>query len=278
MRKMLQRTSTHKAARWCNIIRRPECKKALAEAGMEDFWDTQLCVDRPWENPHQRALANAMTDLDRKFGEIMQKLDTNTHELRTKTIKQLADLIDHTNNAGTALESELVQAVAKRLEGGTIVACSYKWKEKREAYPGDVDGLVLGCMDGRRVLVVCEAKYNMSSHYIEAINQLHSNVERVEDLFCGDDEMNKYRKKDVEALKEEGLPSNLQDVTIMYALGGTVFTDDVRKHVRSKLWGRNLKSAWFRVQLDGAAVLDVGVPDGWNVSVPPAPAPSPSPA
>eukprot|EP00798_Chlamydomonas_sp_ICE-L_P003628 gene3628-13711_t len=205
---------------------------ALRQKEMTDMWDTQLIVDRPWEHPSARKLAESMADLQRSTAAMtagVQRSTATLSELATKWDKALGGFQGHIKKTATALESELVQAVRGQLDDSQVLGLSYNWQEVRQSMAGDIDGLVVGWLRGdsrQQVVVVCEAKYDMKKEWKDAADQVQQNKTRLLDIWDAD-VLDGHSAKDADALKLmefKGLP-------VMAALGGSVFPEDMTSNV-----------------------------------------------
>eukprot|EP00798_Chlamydomonas_sp_ICE-L_P030188 gene30188-35175_t len=170
----------------------PYVMAALRQKEMTDMLDTQLIVDRPWEHPSARKLAESMAGLQRSTAAMtagVQRTTATLSELATKWDKALGGFQGHIKKTATALESKLVQAVRGQLDDSQVLGLSYNWQEVQQSMPGDVDGLVVGwlCGDSRQqVVVVCEAKYDMKKEWKDAADQVQQNKTRLLDIWDAD--------------------------------------------------------------------------------------------
>jgi hypothetical protein len=260
----------------------PRVREVLQQKGMQDAWDTQLFVDRPWEHPSARQLADSLADMTAgmkhstaEISKIVKKWDTTlgAHE-------------GHITHTSLAMESQLVQAVRSALIDSEVLAVSYKWQDVRQGMPGDIDGLVVGWLpngyggggsgggDGsegggggsggdsagggggssssssKQVIIVCEAKYDIKNQWKFAVDQARNNVARLEDIWSIEP-LDEFQAKDAKALRL----MEFKSLPVMVALGGSVFPKDMQISAQNYLW-RWMKSGWFCVQLDGATVVN----------------------
>eukprot|EP00798_Chlamydomonas_sp_ICE-L_P019528 gene19527-26204_t len=206
--------------------------KALEAEGMGSAWGGQVCVDRPWENPTNKRLADsiaALADATRGL--------TAAHERAVKQVKDNTAESDANNrNMSNAWEHQMAAGI-KDLVGGEIVAVGYKWPGRS----GDLDCLVVGELEGVPVIVIGEAKLNMPSKVNDALTQLASNATRWGDL-C----FKSRHEGEVEEEEEDGEPlvppQDAKDIRklrvrefverkVVYALGGAC----VPKHTLERI-------------------------------------------
>ena len=83
-----------------------------------------------------------------------------------------------------ALEVEASKSVCQKLDKGTgeVILTSYAWK----GIAGDLDGLVIGDLDGEPVYVIVEAKYNLDFNRPKALNQLDNIAEYIDNQLLRD--------------------------------------------------------------------------------------------
>lgn len=118
-------------------------REALEAEGFDTAWGGQVCVDRPWDNPTNKLLGQAMTALmastqeltaaHKDSGQAMAALIASTKELTVAHKGAVKDMKDSAaesdaNNRGisNAWEHQMATGVAELVQG-QIVAVSYKW-------------------------------------------------------------------------------------------------------------------------------------------------------
>ncbi|KXZ50348.1 hypothetical protein GPECTOR_17g989 [Gonium pectorale] len=182
----------------------------------------QTYIDNPYQHPSNAVLARTLEKLEK-----LEKLDESLCELKqAAAAKSVKDVNDKLKTVSDTLESEVALAVRNFLTNGLVVVHSYEWEEKKRI--GDIDGLVIGELNGEPVAVVCEANLDLSKHSEKAVEQLYNNYNRVEELkqltspdaeFDRDSEP--FVAKDADAVGYE----TLRDRQILVALGSQVFTE-----------------------------------------------------
>eukprot|EP00798_Chlamydomonas_sp_ICE-L_P025249 gene25249-10897_t len=145
--------------------------KALEAEEMGSAWGGLVCVDRPWENPANKRLADSIASLADATRGLITAQEGAVKHVKDSTAESDA------NNRGISNAWKHQMAVGiKDLVGGEIVAVNYKW------LGGDHDCLVAGVLEGVPVIAIGEAKLNMPSKVNDALKQLASNATRWGDL------------------------------------------------------------------------------------------------
>eukprot|EP00798_Chlamydomonas_sp_ICE-L_P023205 gene23205-30420_t len=216
--------------------------KALEAEGMGSAWGGQVCVDRPWENPTNKRLADsiaALADATRGL--------TAAHE---RAVKQVKDSTANNRDMSNAWEHQMAAGI-KDLVGGEIVAVGYKWLGRS----GDLDCLVAGELEGVPVIVIGEAKLNMPSKVNDALTQLASNATRWGDLcFKSRHEGEVEEEEDGEPLVP---PQDAKDIRklrvrefverkVVYALGGACVPKHTLERIEQQMRVMG-QSKWLKV-------------------------------
>eukprot|EP00798_Chlamydomonas_sp_ICE-L_P008015 gene8015-1245_t len=201
---------------------------ALEAEEMGSAWGGQVCVDRPWENPTNKRLADSIASLaDTTRGLI------TAQEGAVKHVKDSTAESDANNGISNAWEHQMAVGI-KDLVGGEIVAVNYEW------HGGDLDCLVAGVP----VILIGEAKLNMPSKVNDALKQLASNATRWGDLCFKsqhdgevDDEdgqlmVSPHDAKDIRKLRVR----EFAERNLVYALGGACIPkhtlERIEQHMR----------------------------------------------
>jgi len=232
-----------KARPWLRVrlgfeVMAPRVLAALEVEGMGACFGSQVCVDRPWENPTNRRLGEAIAKMDELLGKVVG--DGRQYE-------------GHIRTQSAALEHEMAAAVASMLEKGAVITASYRWAHTQQGRPGDVDGIVIGEYRGQEVVVICEAKTNVQADVGNAVRQVRANAERWGDLCeasCGGDSSDdaitqadrEAGAKDLAALRV----AELRGRRVMLAIGGQVFPSDLDGGITKRLGAE-----WISVRMDG---------------------------
>jgi hypothetical protein len=132
-----------------------------------------------------------------------------------------------------ALEVKVSMAVAKRLEEGEVILTNYKWK----GVSGDLDGLVIGKLDGEPIYVLVEAKHNVDKNRGTANKQLKSSSAYFDEtLLCpeldaegGEDDLEKWQL-DRQAIQV----AKIQGRKRFWAFGGVEFKHPHLCHMEGK--------------------------------------------
>ncbi len=105
---------------------------------------------------------------------------------------------------------------------------------------GDLDGLVVGEWDGRDVVVLVEAKHNMNSSWSKATSELF-HAHAYWDRLCA---LDPDVEPDPAVLRDyfELRVADYKHCTVMYALGGVLFSTDLPTSKPP------LKTQWFHVR------------------------------
>lgn len=240
----------------------PYLQKALVSESMQGAYETQVFVDRPWENPSNRDLASLVTSLGNlkyleKLGPILDELKANSAQVSKLASSTSNEFRNAIKTGATALEYEMAEGIARFLQDGRIVAANRKW----EACHGDVDCFVEGSLNGELVVVMGEAKTNMPTKRVEAVNTLVANLQVWRSLCSwdgvlpkGEEEgaFSKYHLKDYEAMDV----AVLRDRRVILAVGGAVFPHDLDTHF-VKAFKHHGGGTWLRVHLNGTGVVAV---------------------
>ena len=125
----------------------------------------------------------------------LEKMESTTHKLFQQAavtiqttadnlaneikLREEADEIPLTKAQSNEVEQKTARSIAAFIKG-EVVKMSYKFRRQVQNFCGDIDGLVWGEYEGRKVVVICEAKVNMDSNEANAgaIKQLVENYER----------------------------------------------------------------------------------------------------
>lgn len=219
--------------------------KALEAEGMGSAWGGQVCVDRPWENPTNKRLADSIAALADATRGLMAAQEGAVKQVKDSTAESDA------NNRGISNAWEHQMAVGvKDLVGGEIVAVSYKW----HGHSGDLDCLVAGVLDGVPVIVIGEAKLNMPSKVSDALKQLASNATRWGDLCFKSHHEGEVEDEDGEPMVP---PQDAKDIRklrvcefaerkVVYALGGACVPKHTLERIEQQMrvMGQN---QWLKV-------------------------------
>jgi hypothetical protein len=219
----------------------PHVVEALEKESMSSAWGGQVCVDRPWENPTNNMLADAINEL------------ISATKGLTAAHQSAAEESD-TNNRGVAnaWEHQMASGICD-LVGGEVVAVSYKWPGSS----GDMDCLVAGELEGVPVIVIGEAKLNMPSKVNDALGQLANNATRWGELcfksqLMGDDgEVTSWDAKDIHKLRVR----EFADRRVVFALGGACIPPHTLRRVEQQMRVMG-QSKWLKVVMpQGVAEL-----------------------
>lgn len=131
-----------------------------------------------------------------------------------------------------ALEVKVSKAVCQKLDkdSGEIILTSYSWKGTN----GDLDGLVIGNLEGHPIYVLVEAKHNMDANRRKASEQLLTSSRYFDECL-----LSETRDNDEQAAKEEEdriavQIDKLKDRTRYWAFGGVQFKHPDKLGMRGK--------------------------------------------
>ena len=139
-------------------VKAQQLKDALHEKGMDSLWEYQLFVDRPWQNPCTRILREIAARL-RRTNDIQEERFRKEEQRRDpaeklKQIKFYRDTHDH------LVEECVSSAVAASIDDAEAV---HPTKYEFQGIGGELDGMVAGRWQGKQVVVLVAAKYDMDS-------------------------------------------------------------------------------------------------------------------
>lgn len=242
----------------------PRVIDALIAADMRDLWDSQLFVDRPWENPCNRQLGDAITAMSAL---VMEMRAASVHSASQATAAaasskqsasacKLAAEESDTNNRGVsnAWEQQAAAGIAAHLQDGEVVVVNYKWRHKVDGKAGDLDYLVTGTLkDVGPVIVIGEAKLNMPSRVVEALTQVDQNLSRWAELVlmygCSVDDdaqpLQDNDRMDIHKLRVADLGNRQACV----ALSGASIPDFTMQRIVEHMNRRNQGTPWFTVSM-----------------------------
>ena len=120
-------------------------------------------------------------------------------------------------------EEQVARAVKSFMDPGTgeIIAVSYKFAGNA----GDIDGLVLGDLEGVPIYVLIEFKHNMDGNRKTAIKQLTNSKDYLVELLTNsnDEEAGSVERELWQSDKEALQIERLKDRTCYWAFGGVQF-------------------------------------------------------
>ncbi len=109
---------------WKNI------RDAITESGIHS---SQVSVDYPWEHPSNVILADTLQQIANTQN-VLAKSSTDAVKVLNRVATEFRGNI---TTVSSALEYEIGRAVARFLENGQIIKCSYKYAEVIQSTPGD---------------------------------------------------------------------------------------------------------------------------------------------
>ena len=237
-----------------------EVKQALVRDSKVHMWDTQVCLDRPWENPSNKQLGEAISAMKALSAEIREEAARQTAACQRMTKAAVAlttESDSNTRGVSNAWAQQMAAGLAAELEQGEIVAVNYKWRHKADGTAGDMDCLVAGLWAGVPVVVIGEAKLNLVGKVDEALEQLEDNVTRWAGLRfkCGhpptseDDEeglaVTEHDARDIKALKLQALAGR----QLCLAVGGACIPPRIMKRIEEQMCVSHNGLMWFSVTM-----------------------------
>ncbi len=230
-------------------------QEAMAEDGAETMMNTRVYVERPWDIPSNRRLADAIADLavTNKKLEKLENLDQIMSELK-KSNEKVCDVakrsytdIQHCiKTQATSLEYQMAEALVEFLPNSRIVAVNRKFKYEVENSIGDIDCVVEGEFEGRQVVIIGEAKMNIPQKKKLAADQLQVLLARWKDMYARlwEAKDDPDLAADIAELEVE----RLGERPIVFAVGGLVFPPEDDEYFTKRFGNRR----WLRVHPGGA--------------------------
>ena len=195
----------------------PSLTGALHDVGCEFWLNTRVIVDLPFVSPTLEALLDQTTQLNIKTQKRLDYLE-DKYDQPSKALKAVNEYVSADS---LALEPIVTKAVYDLLEGAKEIVhrSHYQFAAKHR---GDVDGVVVGELNGKRHVVLCEAKHNVTAQLKSAKSELIKAKNRWEELCelsAESGDLDSSDRQDFEALRI----ADFRDYSIMFAVGGTTF-------------------------------------------------------
>lgn len=131
------------------------------------------------------------------------------------------------------LEVKVCKAVCQKLDEGTgkIILTSYEWK----GTIGDLDGLVIGNLEGHPIYVLVEAKHNMDANIGKAKFQLKTSSDYFDNyLLLETRDEDEDEDEAFEEDRDEVQIDNIKGRTRYWAFGGVQFKHPDRLGMKGK--------------------------------------------
>ena len=247
-----------------------EVKQALVQDSKEHMWDTQVCLDRPWEDPSNKQLREAISAANRMAADIKSARQAAACEEQRMTEAVAASTTEcdsNTRGVSDAWAQQLAASLAAELEQGEIVAVNYQWHHSRAGgTAGHMGCLVAGLRAGVPVVVIGEANLNCVGGIDEALRRLEGSVTRWVELGwkCGlpptseDEEegetLTEHDASDIRALRLQALG----DRQLCLAVGGACISPRMMERIERHMRIAHSGQAWFSVSMPEGTVAVKG--------------------
>ena len=249
-----------------------EVKQALVQDSKEHMWDTQVCLDRPWEDPSNKQLREAISAANRMAADIKSARQAAACEEQrmTEAVAASTTKYDSSTREGVSVAwaQQMAAGLAAELEQGEIVAVNYQWRHSRAGgVAGGMGCLVTGLRAGVPVVVIGEASFDLVSNVDEALRQLEGNVTRWAELRwkCGllpltsedEEEGETVTEHDVRDIKALRLAA-LGDRQLCLAVGGAYISPRTMERIECQMCIAHSGQVWFSVTLPECTVTVKG--------------------
>ena len=172
---------------------------------------------------------------------ILQRCEKRCLEIEKRTpVLQLERYENYTHIDVISIEEYVTEGVAEILEDPDVVHDS---KYTYSGHAGGLGGLVFGRFRDRPVVVLIEAKHDMSEQVTKTRSELLSSESYIRELRNFDydaEDADPQIGADYRALRID----EYRDHEIMFAFGGLVFSDEAATRLA------HIRTPWFRVMPD----------------------------
>ena len=218
----------------------------------------RIVINSPWRNDRvtelteQLAASNLRLESllerakkpDLEMQKILQRCEKRCLEIEKRNpVLQLEQFKNYMHIDAVLIEEYVCQGVADILNDPDII---YEARYTYLGHTGDLDGLVLGRFQDKSVVVLIEAKHNMSNQVTKARSELFSSenyIRELRNLDNGAEDVDSDMFADYRALRID----EYRDHEIMFAFGGLVFSDEAAARLA------HIRTPWFRVVPDTSA-------------------------